>query len=88
MLKPANALGVTPRMVHVPGLLTAFLAAVIGPMSTVDQRFYGPHLRCYLASPSSFYNSSKAAKSLGDKLLPFERILEECVTFLRMAENV
>lgn len=83
MLKIANALGVRPRLVPFPGFVTEFLAAIMGPLSTVERRFYGPYLRCYFASRSTFYDSSKAARDLGYKPRAFEAVLEECVKFLR-----
>jgi dihydroflavonol-4-reductase len=83
MLKIADAMGVSPRLIPFPGIVTDVLAAILGPLSNVDQRFHAPYLRCYLASRSTFYDSSKAATDLGYKPRAFEAVLEECVKFLR-----
>jgi dihydroflavonol-4-reductase len=80
--KIATGLGTEPRLVSVPRVITESMALMLKPLASFSPRFYGPYLRAYLASRSTFYDSSKASRMLGYRSRSFEAILEEAVKFL------
>ena len=71
----------SPLLVPIPGFVTDAMAFALKPLAS-NPRFYGRYLRAYLASRSTFYDSSKAARELVYAPRSFDAILEECVEFL------
>ena len=81
MAAMADAVGSKPLLVPIPGFVTDAMAFALKPLAS-NPRFYGRYLRAYLASRSTFYDSSKAARELVYAPRSFDAILEECVEFL------
>ena len=79
----AAALGVQRKLVAVPRVVTRLVAGAVAPLAAWSPRFYGAYIRARFAGLSTFYDSGKAARTLGYRPRGFDAVAAECVEHLR-----